>query len=141
MRLDRMMTQLLIEIDASYKQFVEADGSMVVQLDKALYGGVEAAALWYSDLRGKLEKNGFVANPYDACVLNKLGPDGVQITVVVHVDDLLVTSASVANLASFVPPDICTSWSDFGLHWDDFRLYCAGRSQHHYGKLRERYTG
>ena len=101
MRLDRMMTQLLIEIDASYKQFVEADGSMVVQLDKALYGCVEAAALWYSDLRGKLEKNGFVANPYDACVLNKLGPDGVQITVVVHVDDLLVTSASVTNLASF----------------------------------------
>ena len=55
MRLDRMMTQLLIEIDASYKQFVETDGSMVVQLDKALYGCVEAAALWYSDLRGKLE--------------------------------------------------------------------------------------
>ena len=81
-------------IDASYKQFVEADGSMVVQLDKA-------AALWYSDLRSKLEKDGFVANPYDACVLNKLGPDGVQITVVVHVDDLLVTSASVTNLASF----------------------------------------
>ena len=101
MRLDRMMTQLLIEIDASYKQFVEADGSMVVQLDKALYGCVEAAALWYSDLRSKLEKDGFVANPYDACVLNKLGPDGVQITVVVHVDNLLVTSASVTNLASF----------------------------------------
>ena len=40
-----MMTQLLIEIDASYKQFVEADGSMVVQLEKALYGCVEAAAL------------------------------------------------------------------------------------------------
>ena len=101
MRLDRMMTQMLIEIDASYKQFVEADGSMVVQLDKALYGCVEAAALWYSDLRSKLEKDGFVANPYDACVLNKLGPDGVQIAVVVHVDDLMVTSASVTNLASF----------------------------------------
>ena len=90
MRLDRMMTQLLIEIYASYKQFVEADGSMVVKLDKALYGSVETAAPWYSDLRSKLKKNGFVANSYDACVLNKLGPDGVQITVVVHVDDLLV---------------------------------------------------
>ena len=113
MRLDRMMTQLLIEIDASYKQFVEADGSMVVQLDKALYGCVEAAALWYSDLRGKLEKNGFVANPYDACVLNKLCPDGVQITVVVHVDDLVVTSVIRAVSTERVPPDICTSWSDF----------------------------
>ena len=43
LRLDRMMNQMLIEIDASYKQFdasykqfVEADGSMVVQLDEAL---------------------------------------------------------------------------------------------------------
>ena len=75
MRLDRMMTQLIIEIDASYKQFIEADGSMVVQLDNALYGYVEAAALWYLDLRSKIEKNEFVANPYDACVLNKLGAD------------------------------------------------------------------
>ncbi len=74
---------------------------MVVQLDKALYGCVDAAALWCSDLRSKLEKDGFVANPYDACVLNKLGPDGVQITVVVHVDDLLVASASVTNQGSF----------------------------------------
>jgi len=57
--------------------------------------------VWYSDLRSKLEKNGFITNPYDACVLNKLGSDGVQITLVVHVDNRLVTSASVTNLASF----------------------------------------
>ena len=60
---------------------VEADGSIIVQLDKALYECV----------RTKLEKDGFIANPYD----------GVQITIVVHVDDLLITSASVTNLASF----------------------------------------
>jgi len=101
MRLNSMMTQMLIEIDESYTQFVEADGSTILQLDIALYGCVENAALWYSDFRTKLEKDGFIANPYDACVLNKLGPNGVQITIVVHIDDLLVTSASVANLASF----------------------------------------
>ena len=100
MRLDRVMTQMLMQIDPTYQQYVEADGSMVVQLDKALYGCVEAAALWYADLRSKLEKDGFVANPYDACVLNKLGADGVQITIAVHVDDLLVTSSSNDNLAS-----------------------------------------
>jgi hypothetical protein len=129
MRLDRMMTQLLIEIDASYKQFVEADGSMVVQLDKALYGCVEAAALWYSDLRGKLEKNGFVANPYDACVLNKLGPDyGSGARRRPFGDQCLCDKPSIIRAVSTerVLPDICTSWSDFGLHWDDFRLYCAG---------------
>ena len=42
-----------------------------------------------------------MANPYDPCVLNKLGSVGVQITMAVHVDDLLVSSASNDNLASF----------------------------------------
>ena len=116
MRLDRVMTQMLMQIDPTYQQYVEADGSMVVQLDKALYGCVEAAALWYADLRLKLEKDGFVANSYDACVLDKLGADGVQITIAVHVDDLLVTSSSNDNLASLeryllecVPSDISPS--------------------------------
>jgi len=99
MRLDRVMTQMLMQIDPTYQQYVEADGSMVVQLDKALYGCVEAAALWYADLRSKLEYDGFVANAYDPCVLNKHGADGVQITIAVHVDDLLVTSASNDNIA------------------------------------------
>jgi hypothetical protein len=40
------------------------------------------------------------SNPYDPRVLNKLGADGVQITIAVDVDDLLVTSASNDNLAS-----------------------------------------
>ena len=43
MRLNSIMTQMLIEIDESYKSFVEADGSMIVQLYNAaskllLYG-------------------------------------------------------------------------------------------------------
>ena len=88
------MHQMLMQIDPTYQQYVESDGSMMVQLDKALYGCVEAAALWYADLRSKLEEDGFVANPYDACILNKSGADGVQITISVHVDDLLVTSSS-----------------------------------------------
>ncbi len=94
------MTPMLMQIDPAYQQYVEADRSMMVQLDKALYGCVEAVALWYADLRSKLEYDGFLANPYDPCVLIKLGADGVQITIAVHVDDLLVTSASNDNLAS-----------------------------------------
>jgi hypothetical protein len=115
MRLDRDMTQMLMQIDPTYQQYVEADGSMVVQLDKALYGCVEAVALWYADLRSKLENDGFVANHYDPCVLNKLGADGVQITIAVHGDDLLVTSASNDNLASL--DTYCYSrWNKYGFN-------------------------
>jgi hypothetical protein len=73
----------------------------VVELDKALYGCVEAAALWFEDLCATLLADGFVQNAHDACVFNKIGPDGNQITVVAHVDDLMVTSRSESNLECF----------------------------------------
>ena len=43
MRLDKIMTEILVKIDPKFKKFVAVDGSSVVQLDKALYGCVEAA--------------------------------------------------------------------------------------------------
>ena len=98
MRLDRIMISMLLLIDPSYREVVEDGGTMVVQLNKALYGCVEAAALWYRDLRDKLVRDGFEANPYDQCVFIKMGEDGIQITITLHVDDLLVTSLSVHNL-------------------------------------------
>lgn len=101
MRLDKLMSAMLVQISPDYQRYVEPNGTIVVQLDKALYGCVEAAALWYADLRTKLLEDGFTANEYDACIFNKFGEDGVQVTIAVHVDDLLVTSESEANLARF----------------------------------------
>ena len=101
MRLNKVMTQMLVEIDESNREFVDHDGTMVVQLDKALYGCVEASNLWYNDLSGKLISNGFMNNPYDNCVFNKVEQDGAQTTVAVHVDDLFVTSAKESNLKAF----------------------------------------
>ena len=40
-------------------------------------------------------------NPYDLCVYNKVEEDGKQITIVVHVDDLLVTSISLLHIDTF----------------------------------------
>jgi hypothetical protein len=101
MRLDKVMTAMIIQIDPSYSQYVDENGAMVVGLDKALYGLVEASALWYEDIRSKLFRNGFVENPYDVCVFNKAEADGSQTTVVLHVDDLMVTSVNQCNLDSF----------------------------------------
>ena len=101
MRLNKIMTDMLIDIDETNRRFVDKDGSMVVRLDKALYGCVEASNLWYNDLRGKLTSNGFLPNPYDNCVFNKVGASGYQMTVVVHVNDLLVTYVSESDIETF----------------------------------------
>ncbi len=77
MRLDKVMTDILVKIDPKFEKFVAEDGSSVVQLDKALYGCVEAVHLWYLMLREKLEAYGFEANPAEPCVFNKLNSTGI----------------------------------------------------------------
>ena len=100
-RLDPVMTKLLVEIAPEYQHYVDDRGTCLVQLDKAMYGCVEAAALWFDNLSGVLTADGFVANPHDCCVFNKNGPDGKQITLCLHVDDILATSATQKNLDLF----------------------------------------
>jgi hypothetical protein len=100
-RLDKVMTEILVKIDPKFAEFVNEDGSSVVQLDKALYGCVEAAHLWYLMLREKLEAYGFEANPAEPCVFNKHNTAGVQISLTLHVDDLLITHTSEAEIDLF----------------------------------------
>ena len=101
MRLDKVMTGILVKIDPKFAEFVGEDGSSVVQLDKALYGCVEAAHLWYLMLREKLEAYGFEANPAEPCVFNKHNAAGVQISLTLHVDDLMTTCTSEAEIDLF----------------------------------------
>lgn len=91
MRLEPLLASMLLKkFPERYEATVRSDGSVVVVLDKALYGTVEAAKLWYELLRAKLEQQGFVCNEYDECVFNR-SRDGVQCTICVYVDDLLIT--------------------------------------------------
>ncbi len=101
MRLDKVMTAILVQIDPAFGGYVTEDGTSVVQLNKALYGCVEAAHLMYLMLREKLEAYGFKANPVKPCVFNKLSTDGVQISLTLHVDDLLTTCKSEAEIDLF----------------------------------------
>jgi hypothetical protein len=54
----------------------------------------QASLLWYNDLKSKLTADSFVENPYDRCVFNKIGKSGKPISIVLHVDVLMVTSES-----------------------------------------------
>jgi hypothetical protein len=58
-----------------------------MRLAKALYGTLQAALLFWKDLSGYLVDQGFVLNPYNNCVANKI-IDGTQCTILWHVDDL-----------------------------------------------------
>ena len=60
-------------------------------LDKALYGCIESARLWNDEISSMLTSLGFIANPRDRCVFNKV-VRGSQVTIAVYVDDLMITS-------------------------------------------------
>ena len=51
----------------------------------ALYGCIKSALQWYILYKSTLEKEGFVLNPYDICVANKV-IDGKQCTIAWYVD-------------------------------------------------------
>ena len=90
-KLNSHKSKILVEIHPEYKQYLLPDGGMVVQLLKALYGLLDSAKLWNDEFTNTLTQDGYIQNEYDACVFNKV-VDEVQVSVYVHVDDLMVTS-------------------------------------------------
>ena len=59
---------------------------LYVQLDKALYGCVQSALLWYELYATTLQDMGFKLNPHDLCVANA-EIEGSQCTICWYVDD------------------------------------------------------
>ena len=55
-------------------------------LQKALYGCLNNALLFYEKLVGDLEAHGFEINPYDPCVANNTA-EGGNLRINWHVDD------------------------------------------------------
>jgi hypothetical protein len=89
------IAELLVKVDPKlYSPYVVTEhGKKViyVQLQKALYGTLQAALLFWKELSQYLTGTlGFKINPYDTCVANKI-IDGKQCTVLWHVDDLKIS--------------------------------------------------
>ena len=69
-------------------------------MNKALYGLLQSALLFYKKLRRDLEEYGFVINPYDPCVENAM-IYGHQMTVAWHVNDLKVSHKDPFEITKF----------------------------------------
>jgi hypothetical protein len=102
MELNPLTAELLSQLDPNFKQFLERDGKMLVKLNKALYGCIESAKLWYERFKSFLERKGFKVNPYDPCVFNRYTEAGVQCTVFFHVDDGIATCEDERELDKFL---------------------------------------
>jgi hypothetical protein len=71
MRMAAANTALLVEIKPAWRRYVGKNCTIVVQLERALYGLIEIAKLWYEEFSAYLKLLGFIPNPHDPCVFNK----------------------------------------------------------------------
>jgi hypothetical protein len=93
MELDTLLAEIVRTFLPSVETFIDDHGKLTVKLDKALYGCVQSALLWYQTLTDFLLSLGLTPNKCDKCVWN-IDKDGMQLTVMLYVDDLLITCKS-----------------------------------------------
>ena len=83
------LVDIMCTVDKSYKKYVIQKGNrkvLYLRVIRALYGCLESALLWYNLYSSTLQDMGFILNPYDNCVANKM-IDGKQCTIAFYVDD------------------------------------------------------
>ena len=91
MKITGLLIQYMLELDPTYRQYIVYENGrrvIYVVVLRAIYGQLEASLLWYKKLRADLEGQGFVFNPYDPCIANRM-VNGSQQTIRFHVDDLM----------------------------------------------------
>ena len=92
--------------------------TMYMKLKKALYGTLQAAMLFWKDLTKTLMDWGFIVNPYDRCVPNKM-IDRKQCTVLWHVDHIKISHVSkdvVTNVIEYLSGISCHLVHTTSLH-------------------------
>ena len=92
MKVQGILAEMLVEISPeTYSEYLITENgkpTLYLIVLKAIYGQLVCSLLWYLHFRKDLESVGFVFNPYDMCVCNRL-IEGSQQTVRFHVDDLM----------------------------------------------------
>ncbi len=99
------IAEMLVKLDPKlYCKYVRDENGksvLYVELLKALYGTLKAALLFWKLLSKILVSWGFVINPYDWCVANKM-INGKQCTILWHVDDLKISHVAYEVVTSII---------------------------------------
>ena len=86
---------IMCDVNPEFKEDVRYENGtkvLYVKINKAIYGMIESALLWYELYVTVLVDEGFELNPYDKCVANKT-INGKQCTIGWYVDDNIIGHA------------------------------------------------
>ena len=101
-KLAELMTLVVPQV---YRKYITTDSKgrpvLYVKLQKALYGMLKSALLFYKKLLSELMSQGFQPNSYDPCVVNKM-IGGHQMTITWHVDDLKISHKNPEEVTKMI---------------------------------------
>lgn len=78
-------------------QSLEVPSRQVRKLKNALYGLKQAPRQWYKEFSEKIILFGFRQSTHDHCLFS-MNKDGIILTLIVYVDDILITGSSDAEI-------------------------------------------
>jgi len=88
MRLDKSLTEHIINMFPGLKEQVESDGCLYTLMLKVMYGCIQASALWYALIKKFLEDQGYQVSETDQCIFRKRNGGRIYV-LLLHVDDML----------------------------------------------------
>lgn len=84
-RLDKITADIAVKRYPRLKDYLLENGEMICKVNKALYGLVESAWLWFREVSGTVLSHGFSATPDLGVYTRREGNDYVHLSL--HVDD------------------------------------------------------
>ena len=92
MRMDKVLAAICCKVDPQARKFLQKDGTLLVEVQRALYGLPESAKLWYEYLAAVLKNIGYKQCPNEPCLFRKQRNNNKEISVLsVYVDDVFHT--------------------------------------------------
>ena len=125
------------DIMPKYKQFLCADGSILVKVKKALYGCVESGKLWNDLLNySTFKEHRISAEPIGTVMSTRRTVDGAQCTVVVvNVDDLIFTCTYYMNIIQKDSDILKDKYNEISIHIGDVHSYLGMVFYYGMGKI------
>jgi len=71
MKIDQKISRYVIKLFPELEDMLEEDGCLYTQLLKAMYGCIQASALWYALIKSFLVELGYECSETDRCVFRK----------------------------------------------------------------------
>ena len=129
-RADKETTRIIVKIYPDLIDYVAPNGTMILEVARALYGLVESAWLWYKELLKTLTDLGYIVTEADrGLFVKKVYENGMVIAsniVSVHVDDL-ISAASPNEAGSALSKEF---WEHLENKWPGIKLQTGPRYKH-----------